>query len=104
MPIEHTGLYWLGFLALLLQFGGLVSAVSRYRQNEASIEGLFAFGFAMALWGGFTISSFGYYITTNAAVVISRSSQMLALIGLMGLATTLVLLMDGAMRAIRSNA
>lgn len=104
MPIEHTGLYWLGSIALLLQFGGLVAAVPRYRNNEGSVEGLFAFGFAMALWGGFTISSFGYHLTTDAGVVISKSSQMFALIGLLGLATTLVLLLDGAARAIRSNA
>lgn len=103
MAINQLAVLWLGTLALLLTFSGLLLSVRRYRQGEASLEGLIAFAFGLAFWGAFAIHSLGYQLVTDAGVVITRASTSLALLGLLGAGATFVLLLEGAMRAIQAN-
>jgi len=102
MALEQTALLWLGTLALGLEMVGLKWAVPRYRDGLASLEGLIAYAFAVALWGSFTLTSLGYRAITDGGIVISRSSQTLMLLGLLGLASSVILLFDAAFRVIKS--
>lgn len=102
--VQQLGLYWMGTLAIMLMFGSLLVALPRYRDGQDSLEAVIGFAFALLLWGGFAMSALGYQITTNAGVVIRDSSQMLAIFGLIGAATSFVLLLDAAMKAIKSTA
>lgn len=100
---ELITLLWSGTMALLILFGGLAVAVPRYRRGESSLEGLIAFAFSLAFWGMYSMFSLGFVVRTETETVV-KQMQSMTVLGLIGAAIALVLLLDGAFRAIRGNA
>lgn len=94
--VELTVVMWLGTLALLVDYVALAKADNLLTQ----VVGL---AFGLLFWAGFVISSLGYTITTNSGVVLTRSSQMLALLGFLGFAATFVLTVRAVMEVMKSN-
>ena len=86
-------LVWLATMALLIDYVGLT------RADDGTTRAV-AIGFGLLFWVAFAISATGYTVITNAGVVIQRSSQALAVIGLLGAAISVVLLLETAFNAL----
>jgi len=93
--ISETVLLWTGTVALLVDYVGLEKAT---RPDERAI----AFVFSLLFWIAFTLNSLGYNHFTSTGAI-RQSSQVHALIGLLGVITTLVLLLRAALGAIAGH-
>jgi len=100
--LQQIAVLWLGTVALTIQFVGLYWSVQRYREDEPSLEGLIAYAFGLVFWAAFAMHSTNYLHITNTGTEITQSSQTLFLIGLLGGATCVVLLLDASFRVLKS--
>lgn len=92
--VEQLGVYWMGTMALLITYVAL--ARSQNMQTQ-----IIALGFALLFWTGFTMNAGGYTITTNAGRELTRSSQSLSLLGLLGVGVVFVVLVKTAFEAVK---
>lgn len=92
-------LVWLGSVALISTFGGLVASVPQYRNGDGSLTGLIAYAFGLMFWMLYTVTALNYVIVSNGETI-TQSGEPLALAGAIGAITCLVLLFDGAMRTL----
>lgn len=91
--VEQLGVYWLGTMALLITYVAL--ARSQNLQTQ-----IIALGFALLFWTGFTMNAGGYSIITNSGVELTRSSQSLSLLGILGVGVVFVVLVKTVFDAI----
>lgn len=101
--IKATALYWLGSTGVVLLFIGLYQSAPAWRQGDASISGTLAFAFGMGFWALFAIHSTGYLQLIGSGVVQEVSTPSFMIIGVIGAAACLLLLVQGSMQVVRSN-
>lgn len=102
--IANTTLMWVGTVALVSTFGGLLVSVPRYREGESSLIGIIAYGMSMLFWFLFTLHSTSYMRSLGSGISQDVSTPSFLVVGIIGALLCLVLLFDAALRAIRSNA
>lgn len=94
--VEYTIMLWMGTMALLITYTGLSKA------NDVKSR-FVALAFALLFWAGFTMHSLGYQYTTETGVEISRSDQSLAIMGMLGVAIVIVLMLDAGFQAFKGE-
>lgn len=100
--IEETTVMWVGTVALVMTVFGVRVSVARYRDNESSLMGLISFGFALLFWILFTLHSTQFVRDLGSGVVATASAPSFMAVGIIGVLLSIVLLFDGAMRAVRN--
>lgn len=101
--IGEITVMWLGTVALTTAIGGMAVSVRRYKQAESSLTGLIMYGFSLLFWILFTLHSTGYVRSLGSGVAESVTTPSFMVVGIIGSILTVVLLFDGALRAIRDS-
>jgi len=101
--IGETTVMWVGTVALAMTFVGVSVSVPRYRENESSLMGLIAYAFGFLFWILFTLHSTQFIRTLGSGVSQTASAPSFMVVGLIGVLLSILLLFDGAMRAIRTR-
>lgn len=83
--VAQAALLWMGTMALLITY----VALSRSDNPQTQIVAL---GFSLLFWTGFTINASGYTVTTNAGIILEKSSQSLSILGFLGVGIVFVVL------------
>lgn len=83
--ISETVLLWVGTMALVIDYVAIAKADNR-------LSAIIAHVFSLLFWIAFAISSLNYQ-AISGGTTIESSAQSLALIGLIGAVTTVVLLL-----------
>lgn len=101
--IGETTVLWIGTVALVTTLVGMGVSVRQYESQNSSLTGLITFGFSLLFWILFTLHSTGYARTLGDGSITTVSTPSFMAVGLIGTALTIVLLFDGALRAIRAS-
>lgn len=84
--ISETVLLWVGTMALVINYVAIAKADNR-------LSAIIGHVFSLLFWIAFSISSLNYQ-AISGGTTIESSAQSLALIGLIGVVTTVLLLVD----------
>lgn len=94
MALTQTATLWLGTVALLVSYLGMVRASDRKTQT-------IMMGAALVVWAVFALAATNMTIYEGATVY-QQGSQMLALLGVLGAGTSLIVLFETVFRSFTS--
>lgn len=98
--IQAVTLMWLGTLGLATLFVGMLRGVSEYRAGRSSLVAVLAFAWSLVLFGLFALHASGYLQLIGSGVTQRAATPSLVVLGVLGAATALLLLVDSAYRVI----
>jgi len=101
--IGNLTLIWLGSVALGLTVTGAALSGRRYRQGASSLTGLITFGFSLLFWILFSLHATNFLRPLGGGTIVRVEAPSFMVAGLIGVLVSLLLLFDGALRAIRVN-